>query len=53
MADYGKELAFGASVEPLADPPDWAAHVAVAADRVGLDLFGIEDHPYQRRFLDT
>jgi alkanesulfonate monooxygenase SsuD/methylene tetrahydromethanopterin reductase-like flavin-dependent oxidoreductase (luciferase family) len=53
MADYGRELEFGASVEPLADPPDWAARVAVAADRAGLDLFGIQDHPYQRRFLDT
>jgi alkanesulfonate monooxygenase SsuD/methylene tetrahydromethanopterin reductase-like flavin-dependent oxidoreductase (luciferase family) len=46
-------LEFGASVEPLADPPDWAPRVAVAADRAGLDLFGIQDHPYQRRFLDT
>jgi alkanesulfonate monooxygenase SsuD/methylene tetrahydromethanopterin reductase-like flavin-dependent oxidoreductase (luciferase family) len=53
MADYGRELEFGASVEPLADPPEWAARVAVAADRAGLDLFGIQDHPYQRRFLDT
>jgi alkanesulfonate monooxygenase SsuD/methylene tetrahydromethanopterin reductase-like flavin-dependent oxidoreductase (luciferase family) len=53
MPDYGRELEFGASVEPLADPPEWAARVAVAADRSGLDLFGIQDHPYQRRFLDT
>ena len=53
MADYGRDLEFGASVEPLADPPDFAARVAVAADRAGLDLFGIQDHPYQRRFLDT
>ena len=53
MPDYGRDLEFGASVEPLADPPDWAARVAVAADRAGLDLFGIQDHPYQRRFLDT
>jgi alkanesulfonate monooxygenase SsuD/methylene tetrahydromethanopterin reductase-like flavin-dependent oxidoreductase (luciferase family) len=53
VADYGRELEFGASVEPLADPPDWAARVAVAADRAGLDLVGIQDHPYQRRFLDT
>jgi alkanesulfonate monooxygenase SsuD/methylene tetrahydromethanopterin reductase-like flavin-dependent oxidoreductase (luciferase family) len=53
MADYGRDLEFGASVEPLADPPDWAARVAVAADRAGLDLLGIQDHPYQRRFLDT
>ena len=53
MADYGRNLEFGASVEPLADPPDFAARVAVAADRAGLELFGIQDHPYQRRFLDT
>jgi alkanesulfonate monooxygenase SsuD/methylene tetrahydromethanopterin reductase-like flavin-dependent oxidoreductase (luciferase family) len=25
----------------------------VAADRAGLDLVGVQDHPYQRRFLDT
>jgi alkanesulfonate monooxygenase SsuD/methylene tetrahydromethanopterin reductase-like flavin-dependent oxidoreductase (luciferase family) len=24
-----------------------------AADRLGLDLIGIQDHPYQHRFLDT
>ena len=53
MSGYGRELEFGASVEPLADPPDWAARVARAADRSGLDLVGIQDHPYQRRFLDT
>ena len=53
MADYGRDLEFGVSVEPLADPPDWASRVARAADRAGLDLVGIQDHPYQRRFLDT
>ena len=53
MTDYGRDLEFGVSVEPLAGPPDWAARVAKAADRAGLDLVGIQDHPYQRRFLDT
>jgi alkanesulfonate monooxygenase SsuD/methylene tetrahydromethanopterin reductase-like flavin-dependent oxidoreductase (luciferase family) len=53
MADYGRELEFGASVAPLADPPDFVKQVAVAADGAGLDLVGIQDHPYQRRFLDT
>lgn len=53
MTDYGRDLEFGASVEPLADPPDWVARIAKAADRAGLDLLGIQDHPYQRRFLDT
>jgi alkanesulfonate monooxygenase SsuD/methylene tetrahydromethanopterin reductase-like flavin-dependent oxidoreductase (luciferase family) len=50
---YGRKLEFGASIEPLADPPHWAARIARAADRAGLDLVGIQDHPYQRRFLDT
>ena len=53
MTDYGRKLEFGASVAPLADPPDFVSRVAVAADRMGLDLVGIQDHPYQRRFLDT
>jgi alkanesulfonate monooxygenase SsuD/methylene tetrahydromethanopterin reductase-like flavin-dependent oxidoreductase (luciferase family) len=53
MGDYGRELEFGVSLEPLADPPDWAARIAKAADYTGLDLVGIQDHPYQRRFLDT
>lgn len=52
-SNYGRKLEFGASVEPLADPPDWAARIARAADRAGLDLVGIQDHPYQRRFFDT
>jgi alkanesulfonate monooxygenase SsuD/methylene tetrahydromethanopterin reductase-like flavin-dependent oxidoreductase (luciferase family) len=25
----------------------------LAAERLGLDIVGIQDHPYQRRFLDT
>lgn len=53
MPDYGRKLEFGVSVEPLAESPDWAARVAKVADESGLDLLGIQDHPYQRRFLDT
>jgi alkanesulfonate monooxygenase SsuD/methylene tetrahydromethanopterin reductase-like flavin-dependent oxidoreductase (luciferase family) len=53
VTDYGRKLEFGASVAPVADPPELAARVAIAADRAGLDLLGIQDHPYQRRFLDT
>ena len=53
MPDYRRKPEFGVSVEPLADPPDHASGVAKAADRGGLDLVGIQDHPYQRRFLDT
>jgi alkanesulfonate monooxygenase SsuD/methylene tetrahydromethanopterin reductase-like flavin-dependent oxidoreductase (luciferase family) len=53
MTDYCREVGFGISIEPLADPPGWAASLARAADENGLDLVGIQDHPYQRRFLDT
>jgi alkanesulfonate monooxygenase SsuD/methylene tetrahydromethanopterin reductase-like flavin-dependent oxidoreductase (luciferase family) len=49
----GRQPWFGISVVPVA-----AAHRAIvaqvlAAERGGLDLVGIQDHPYQRRFLDT
>jgi alkanesulfonate monooxygenase SsuD/methylene tetrahydromethanopterin reductase-like flavin-dependent oxidoreductase (luciferase family) len=53
MADYGRDLEFGVSIVPLVDPPDRAARLAGVADGAGLDLVGIQDHPYQRRFLDT
>lgn len=48
-----REHLFGISVVPLA--ANHAAIVAqvLAAERGGLDLVGIQDHPYQRRFLDT
>lgn len=46
-------LRFGISVTPTAaDYPSILEQVA-AAERDGLDLIGIQDHPYQRRFLDT
>ncbi len=48
-----RALRFGISVTPTADAyPDIVAQV-MAAERSGLDLVGIQDHPYQRRFLDT
>ena len=53
MSDYGRDPSFGLFVEPLADPPDSAAKIVRAADRAGLDLVGIQDHPYQPRYLDT
>jgi alkanesulfonate monooxygenase SsuD/methylene tetrahydromethanopterin reductase-like flavin-dependent oxidoreductase (luciferase family) len=38
--------------------PNWQEHdevlrLARAADEAGLDLVGIQDHPYQWRFFDT
>ena len=44
---------FGLFLIPnAADYPDLLRQVA-AVERGGLDLIGIQDHPYQRRFLDT
>lgn len=42
----------GAFVTPVADPEAVLEQV-LAAERGGLELVGIQDHPYQRRFLDT
>ena len=53
VRDYGRELGFGVSVEPRADSWREISGVVRAADRAGLDLVGIQDHPYQRRFLDA
>ena len=46
-------LRFGISVTPTADDYAEIVEQVFTADRGGLDLVGIQDHPYQRRFLDT
>lgn len=53
MADYGRELQFGVFATPDADTIEHTLRVAALADERGLDLIGIQDHPYQRRFLDA
>ena len=40
-------------VVPNALEPDLTVEQIVAADKAGLDLVGVQDHPYQRRFFDT
>src|SRR5688572_11123749 len=46
-------LAFAANVDPSAGSLADAHTIARRADELGLDLIGIQDHPYQWRFLDT
>jgi alkanesulfonate monooxygenase SsuD/methylene tetrahydromethanopterin reductase-like flavin-dependent oxidoreductase (luciferase family) len=48
-----RPLEFGISVVPTADDLDRTRALVRAADRAGLELLGIQDHPYQRRFLET
>lgn len=52
MADYGRDLEFGVSLAPAASELKVILDTMSTADKV-LDLVGIQDHPYQRRFLDT
>ena len=52
MADR-RALMFGISVTPYAEAYPQIVAQVLAAERAGLDLVGIQDHPYQRRFLDT
>jgi alkanesulfonate monooxygenase SsuD/methylene tetrahydromethanopterin reductase-like flavin-dependent oxidoreductase (luciferase family) len=46
-------LELGLSVNPSAASYRDTLAIVEAAERGGLDLIGIQDHPYQRRFLDT
>ena len=53
MADAGLPVRFGWFLVPeAADPPGLVEQVRLA-ERAGVDLVGIQDHPYQRRYLDT
>ena len=46
-------LQLGLFVNPSADRYSETLAIVEAAERGGLDLIGIQDHPYQRRFLET
>jgi alkanesulfonate monooxygenase SsuD/methylene tetrahydromethanopterin reductase-like flavin-dependent oxidoreductase (luciferase family) len=50
---YGRPLEFGLSIVPTSADLDVARALARRADELGLDLIGIQDHPYQWRFFDT
>jgi alkanesulfonate monooxygenase SsuD/methylene tetrahydromethanopterin reductase-like flavin-dependent oxidoreductase (luciferase family) len=51
--DYGRPVQFGYFIIPDATQPLRALERAVEADKAGIDLIGIQDHPYQHRFHDT
>lgn len=51
MPDHGHPIQFGYFLIPLAAEP--LIETAQEAERLGLDYLGIQDHPYQRRFVDT
>jgi alkanesulfonate monooxygenase SsuD/methylene tetrahydromethanopterin reductase-like flavin-dependent oxidoreductase (luciferase family) len=51
--DHGRPIEFGYSIIPIAGEYPSLAETARLADELGFDLLGIQDHPYQWRFLDT
>jgi len=48
-----RPLRFGLSVVPYASEYAGILEQVRVAEERGLDLVGIQDHPYQRRYLDT
>jgi len=48
-----RPLQFGISVTPYAEAHPQIVEQVLTAERGGFELIGIQDHPYQRRFLDT
>jgi alkanesulfonate monooxygenase SsuD/methylene tetrahydromethanopterin reductase-like flavin-dependent oxidoreductase (luciferase family) len=53
MPDYGRPIRFGVFPAPEAALLDEVLTMARIADTGDLEYVGIQDHPYQRRFLDT
>ncbi len=51
--DYGHELQFGVFASPDASRVHETLELAQLADVLGLDLFTVQDHPYNAGHLDT
>ena len=51
MPDYGRAIKFGYFLIPNADTH--LLSVAQEVEQLGLDYVAVQDHPYQRRFVDT
>ena len=51
MATTAQPLKFGYFLIPNAESP--LLSIAQDVEKLGLDYIGIQDHPYQRRFVDT
>jgi len=47
VGSYGRTIEFGISIVPTASDRVEARNTASLADSLGLDLLGIQDHPYQ------
>ena len=48
-----QQVEYGISITPMWPDQPVTIGLAEVAEEVGLDLIGIQDHPYQWRFYDT
>lgn len=53
LISTGAMAELGIFLVPAAEDPELTVRQAIAADEAGLDYVAVQDHPYQRRFLDT
>src|SRR5512133_2943614 len=53
MSKYGLPIKFGLSITPAADQLHQIIELIQAAEASGLDYIAIQDHPYNRTYLDT
>jgi alkanesulfonate monooxygenase SsuD/methylene tetrahydromethanopterin reductase-like flavin-dependent oxidoreductase (luciferase family) len=53
MSDYGNDLRFGYFLPPTSDDVPALTRRALAAEAAGLDLIGVQDHPYHAGHVDT
>ena len=51
MSESGRDPSFGCFLVPNAADP--LLDTAREVERLGLDYVGVQDHPYQRRYVDT
>jgi alkanesulfonate monooxygenase SsuD/methylene tetrahydromethanopterin reductase-like flavin-dependent oxidoreductase (luciferase family) len=50
---YGHPPLFGVVLTPDADDPERTVELAVHAEKAGLDLVSVSDHPYHPGFMDA
>ncbi|MDN5758028.1 MAG: LLM class flavin-dependent oxidoreductase [Tomitella sp.] len=53
MPDHGRQITFGYFLTPTAADAPALVRAGILCDELGFDLIGVQDHPYQRRFLDA
>ena len=53
MTDYGRDLEFGWFADPGVSTTRETLAAAQVADKAGLDLIGVQDHPYNATHLDA